>query len=368
MQNRDVLCHPISLTLDFREGARASMLSVIEKVAPGTLHILKQRYNILNQIQKVGPIGRRALAIRLGFTERVLRKEVEVLRNQGLIKSSTQGMKCTPTGITIFHQLDKLMGQHVQSQEKETLLANRLGIHHCSIVSGNTDTDQTSAGDLARTTTEVVDFMLPEGKSTIAVMGGTTMVRVAEAMDQQIGLNRELLFVPARGGLGESVDIQANVIAENMAKRTGGKSRTLYAPEHVRSETYSLLLEEPEIKETLEIVENASLVLYSIGNAMEMAERRGMSSKTLEHLKKTNAVGEAFGEFVNLKGEIVYKLSRIGLQSSKLPSIPHVIAVAGGEKKAKAIEAHMKTVPPHTWLVTDEAAANEILNGGNPLK
>ncbi|MGO2602975.1 MAG: SorC family transcriptional regulator, partial [Alkalibacterium gilvum] len=67
------------------------MLSVIEKVAPGTLYILKQRYYILNQIQKIGPIGRRSLADRLGYTERLLRKEVDVLRNQGLIKSSSRG-------------------------------------------------------------------------------------------------------------------------------------------------------------------------------------------------------------------------------------------------------------------------------------
>lgn len=344
------------------------MLSVIEKVAPGTLHILKKRFYILSHIQKSGPIGRRTLAERLGFTERVLRKEVEVLRSQGLIKISSQGMECTPTGITVFYQLKELMGQHVQSQEKEARLANRLGIQHCTIVIGNSDKDVSSLVDMARATTEVLDFLLPEGKSTIAVMGGTTMLEVAEVMTQQIGVHRELLFVPARGGLGESVDIQANAIAESMARKTGGKSRALYAPEHVRLETYSLLLEEPEIKETIEILENATLVLYSIGSAPEMAQRRGLEEETMKQLIEKNAVAEAFGEFIDPAGDIVFKLSRIGLQSSKLPSIPHVIAVAGGREKATAIKAHMKTVPPHTWLVTDEAAANEILNGGNPLK
>ncbi|PRY82622.1 sugar-binding transcriptional regulator [Alkalibacterium olivapovliticus] len=339
------------------------MLSVIEKVAPGTLHILKRRFYILSHIQKSAPIGRRTLAERLGFTERVLRKEVEVLRNQGLIKTSNQGMECTPTGITVFYQLEELMGQHVKSQEKETRLANALGIQHCTIVIGNSDKDKSSLVDMARASTEVIDFLLPEGSSTIAVMGGTTMLEVAEVMTQQIGLHRELVFVPARGGLGESVDIQANVIADIMARKTSGKSRALYAPEHVRMETYSLLLEEPEIKETLEILENTTLVLYSIGDAFEMAQRRGLDEETLSQLIDKGAVAEAFGEFIDPNGDIVYKLSRIGLQSSKLPSIPHVIAVAGGKEKAEAIRAHMKTVPPHTWLVTDEAAANEILNG-----
>ena len=44
------------------------------------------------------------------------------------------------------------------------------------------------------------------------------------------------------------------------------------------------------------------------------------------------------------------------------------MTVAGGKDKAEAIEAYLKTAPSHTWLITDEAAAKEILNGGNPLK
>ena len=344
------------------------MLSVIEKVAPGTLRILRKRYDILHHIQQRGPIGRRALAKHLDFTERTLRNEVDVLRDQGLINTSSQGMECTPVGLTVFYKLERLMGQQEHSQEIEAKLAERLGIHHCTIVLGNTDQEHERLVEMTRATIEVIDQLLPEGKSTIAVMGGTTMSEIAERMTERFGLHRELLFVPARGGLGESVDIQANVIAENMARKTGGKARALYAPEHVRLETYSLLLEEPEIKETLEILENATLVLYSIGDAKEMAERRGLEKETLQMLKEKEAVAEAFGEFINQKGERVYKLSRIGLRSSQLPSIENVVAVAGGKRKAKAIEAHMKTVPPHTWLVTDEAAANEILNRGNPLK
>lgn len=342
----------------------ACMLSVIEKVVPDMFLLLKRRYHILSQIHRLGPIGRRSLAERLGLTERVLRSEVDVLRNQSLISTSNVGMEITSTGLEVFRKLEKMMGQHVGSQEKETRLANVLSINQCVIVPGDSDKDASVLEDMGHSAVEVLDFLLPEGKNILAVMGGTTMSEVAEAIDEQFGTHRELLFVPARGGLGESVDIQANVIAQKMAHKTKGKSRVLHAPEHVRSETYSLLLEEPEIKETLKIVENASLVLYSIGDAFEMAKRRGMNQERLQKLKNHKAVAEAFGEFVNEKGEIVYKLSRIGLQSSQLGRIPHVVAVAGGKHKAKAIEAHVKTAPPHTWLVTDEAAANEILNGG----
>ncbi|MEL5940615.1 sugar-binding domain-containing protein, partial [Tetragenococcus halophilus] len=43
--------------------------------------------------------------------------------------------------------------------------------------------------------------------------------------------------------------------------------------------------------------------------------------------------------------------------------IPYIFAVAGGKSKAKAIRAYMENAPQQTWLITDEAAANEILRG-----
>ena len=92
------------------------MLSVIEKVAPDIFQTLKRRYHILKQIEKSGPIGRRSLAGRLGFTERILRSEVEILRNQGLIKISSAGMECTSSGIEIYRQLERMMGQHVDQK------------------------------------------------------------------------------------------------------------------------------------------------------------------------------------------------------------------------------------------------------------
>ena len=48
--------------------------------------------------------------------------------------------------------------------------------------------------------------------------------------------------------------------------------------------------------------------------------------------------------------------------------MPTILAVAGGKSKAKAITAYMKNAPQQTWLITDEAAANEILKGTSPLK
>jgi central glycolytic genes regulator len=94
-----------------------------------------------------------------------------------------------------------------------------------------------------------------------------------------------------------------------------------------------------------------------------MAARRKMSEQEILMLKQKNAVAESFGYFFNEAGEVVYKVPRIGLQLKDLQKVPIIFAVAGGQSKAKAVNAYMKNAPKQTWLITDEACANEILKG-----
>lgn len=339
------------------------LIQLIEKLAPETLEVLKERYRILRMISVSSPIGRRLLADKLGMTERVLRTEVDILRKQYLVQSTKSGMVLTPAGEKIIPELEQVFGHILGMKDKETTLARYLGIEQCIIVSGNTDETPVLLDHLGDSVVNLLDQVLPEGRNVIAVMGGTTMAAVAERMSEQLRENRELLFVPARGGVGERVAIQSNSISAVMAQKTGGKHRVLYAPEHVRSQTYSLLLEEPEIKETMNLLKQANCVLLGIGDAMHMAQRRGLSAQLIKELRDKGAVAEAFGEFVDKDGNIIYKIPRIGLKSDSLKDVPNVIAVAAGKHKARAIEAYLRQAPSHLRLVTDEGAANEILKG-----
>lgn len=344
------------------------MLSVIQKVLPDAYETLLRRYRILDVIKKEQPIGRRMLAEKVRLTERVVRKEVDILKINKLISTSSAGMSLTMDGEETIFQLDDLLEREAYYYELGQKLASYLDVKACEVIPGNLDTDPSVLNKMAKRTIEVMNRLLNQDEQIIAVMGGTTLFEVADEMDEDLGNNRELLFVPARGGLGDHTMIEANVIAQRMAQKTGGQFHGLYAPEHVNQQIYGELLKEPEIKNTLDLVESASLILYSIGNPIEMAKRRGLDESTLTLLEEKEAVAEAFGEFINKDGEVVYKLSNIGLQSSALKKIEHILTVAGGQSKAVAIEAYLKTAPSHTWLITDEAATSEILNGGDPLK
>ncbi|GEL13512.1 glycolytic regulator [Lapidilactobacillus concavus DSM 17758] len=338
-------------------------LAWIEMIAPDFLNTIRQRYLILQRIQWMEPVGRRTLSLELDLSERVLRTETDFLKSSGLILSSKSGMVLTEAGHEILVKLDGLMSDLLGFPKKEKQLASILGIDHVLIVSGDSDQQPPVLRRLGQLLNNTLSMLLPDGRNVVAAMGGTTMAAVAKELTPLLSRERQLLFVPARGGIGELVDIQANAICSQMAQNTGGEHRSLYVPENVSERTYEPLLKEPSIKPVLDLIAHANVVIHSIGDAMTMASRRQMPADVIEALKAKQAVAEAFGYFFDETGQVVYKIPRVGLQIRDLNDIPYVFAVAAGAKKAKAIRAYMHNAPHQTWFITDEAAANSLLKG-----
>lgn len=338
-------------------------LKLIESVAPDFLQVLQERYKILRNIYWMQPIGRRSLADSLNLTERVLRTETDLLKKLQLIDASKSGMYLTKKGEDVYEKLGDMMDQLLGMHQVEKKLADHFGIDRCLIAAGDSDRQERILDEFGDLLAESMDLLLPEGENTIAVMGGTTMAHVAERLSNLENDKRHNLFVPARGGIGEAITVQANSVSAMMAMKANGDHRALYVPEQLSDATYNSLLKEPSIVEVLDLISEADCVVHSIGRALHMAARRKMSEAEILQLKQDNAVAESFGYFFDESGQVVYKVPRIGLQLKDLPKIPIVLAVAGGKSKAKAIRAYMMNAPKQTWLITDEAAANEILKG-----
>ena len=338
-------------------------LAWLKAIAPDLMGVVTKRYQVLQFINWMAPVGRRTLAEQMKISERALRTETDFLRGQGLLESSKSGMVLTAKGLETFHGLDHLMNQLLGIKDDEKRLATHLEIDHCLVVSGDADQSSRVLDELGKTLNSTLQLLLPPGHLTIAVMGGTTMAHLASQLTFQLSAGRELSFVPARGGLGEAVTIQANSIAAAMAEATDSKYRALYVPENLSSESYESLIKEPSVKEVLTLIDKAQVVIHSVGDALVMAKRRGMSPDTIRMLKAKHAVAEAFGVFYDAEGKVVYKIPQIGLQLADLDHIPYVFAVAAGKSKSKAIAAYMQHAPSRTWLLTDVGATNSILTG-----
>lgn len=338
-----------------------SIINVQKRLIPDLVEIMQKRYRILRYIEIMQPVGRRSLSQSLQITERVLRSETDFLKDQDLIAISTSGMRLTEEGKIILDQLESIMKEFSSAPELEKQLAAALNLQSCNVVSGNADESDWVKSELGRACVSRLKEVIKEGQ-VISVTGGSTMNAVAEAFTEK--LNKEnLLFVPARGGIGADIKDQANTICQKMANKAGGNYTVLYSPDQVTKEFYETFIQESSIREVLMKIKSADIVIHGIGDAMTMARRRMTSEEDMQKLVLEKAVAEAFGYYFDENGRIVHKVQTVGLQLEDLKNIPHIFAVAGGASKAKAIKAYMKIAPKNTVLITDEAVTNEILKG-----
>lgn len=335
-----------------------SLIDIQKRLLPEFVPVMQRRFDILQYIGLMEPVGRRHLSLSLGITERILRGEVTLLKEQKLISVTSIGMSLTPEGRDVVEGLRHLMREFSGFNSLEKQLQNSLGIKKVMIVSGNSDESYWVKEELGRACVSCMKDILA-GENIIAVTGGTTMAAVAEMLTPDI--QKQILFVPARGGIGEDMQNQANTICAKMAEKSQQRHRVLYVPDQVSDETHSTILKEPAIYEVLSLIKSANIVLHGIGNAITMAKRRNTNSEDLQLLKNRHAVSEAFGYYFDETGNIVHRVQTIGLQLEDLANVEHSIAVAGGSTKAKAIRSYMKQARENTILITDEGAARELL-------
>ncbi|MDV2886216.1 hypothetical protein BTR22_17745 [Alkalihalophilus pseudofirmus] len=333
------------------------LLDIQQKLLPDLLDVMVKRFKILQYIRLMQPIGRRSLSTNLQMSERVLRTEVTFLKDQGLVHFATSGMTVTPSGEALFYQLEDVMKELLGLRNLEEQVEHKLGVKKVLVVAGNSDQDHWVKHELGRASVAELKAKR-EPSDVIAVMGGTTLAAVAEMMTPDAGM-RDVTFVPARGGLGENVENQANTISAELATRAGAQYRLLHVPDQLSEEAYSSLVLEPSIGDILKLIKSARVVIHGIGEANTMASRRGSKSTFIEKIEREQAVAEAFGYYFNREGDIIHKQRTIGLQLDELDN-KYVISVAGGESKAEAISAYMKYRPSDV-LITDESAARRLL-------
>ncbi len=331
---------------------------LLRKIVPELIEIFEKRYTILQTINSMQPIGRRSLASILGIGERSIRTETTFLREVGLIEVNPSGMKITREGEVILEGLKNFSHQLKGFSKLEQKIADLFHLDKVIIVPGNADEDKTSLMNIGKAAAALLKEIIKDGH-TIAVTGGSTVGAVADALSY-IGDLKNTLVIPARGGMGGSVEYQSNTIAATFAKKLGGNYKLLHVPGQLRAEIVETLMDEPGVRSVIESLKKTDILVYGIGKAEDMAIRRNLSRDQIEILIRREAVAEAFGYFFNKNGEIVFSSNCIGLNINDLQKIPRLIGVAGGKQKARVIMAVARHCPGGA-LIIDEGAAHEIL-------
>ena len=163
-------------------------------------------------------------------------------------------------------------------------------------------------------------------------------------------------------------------LAERRTGNVGAPLSGFYYPFHVLPtplllSTRSLcetLLQEAEVQTVMETALRSDMTLVGIGALMPNSEfvRFGYrSQKELELLKNEGAAGEIHGEFFDDQGNVL-KLEHhhrlITVKLMQLKQMKHVIGIAGGSEKIKAIRGAITGGFIHS-LITDETTALKLL-------
>ncbi|WP_237769502.1 sugar-binding transcriptional regulator [Pelosinus fermentans] len=327
------------------------------KIAPEFIAAIEERYDILRSIQHSEPVGRRALAAMLEKGERVVRAQVEFLKNAGLVDFSQMGMTITLEGQLLLKDLSEYIKALHGLTTLEDELSEKLGLKQVIIIPGDSDSDTGVRRELGRAAANVLAQHLNKNDMIVAVSGGTIMANVAEAIHFT---QPSVTVVPARGGLGEKVENQANTIAAAMATKLGGKYRMIHVPEGISEEMLGVMVaNNSNILTVADMIKHADVLIHGIGQAQEMAVRRGFDEEFVSKLINSGAVGEALGHYCTVEGKNIYITSSVGLHLDDLADIGVVVAVAGGQRKAEAIVA-VTNAGGQDVLITDESAAKAI--------
>lgn len=337
------------------------MLTVPEaqqRLLPEMNPLLQSRYRILQSVQLMQPIGRRTLAESLKMTEREIRKETDILRDQGLLDSQKSGMVCTSDGELVIEQLRALVYEWSGLTQLGKTLENHLGLQHVLVVPGDYNDDETVLTLLGKEAAQQFLSTIAT-EQVVAVTGGKSVASLAQFL-QPVDGNHNVTFVAARGGIGHEMQMQANTLVATFAMQMEAQYRTLFLPEHLSEQAYQAMLTEPMVTEIMAYYDRADCVIHGIGSAEEMAIRRNSSPEDLRILEEKGAVSEAFGYYFNAKGDIVHRIRTIGIQLEQVEKCKHIIAVAAGKQKVNAMLSYFKVAPKQTIFITDEAAAKAI--------
>ena len=71
-----------------------------------------------------------------------------------------------------------------------------------------------------------------------------------------------------------------------MATGIGAHHEALFVPEHVQQATFAPLMQEPSVAKTIGLMKKAECLLYSVGSAIIMGERRGLTEEQMATLKR----------------------------------------------------------------------------------
>ncbi|MDT0382235.1 sugar-binding domain-containing protein [Streptomyces sp. DSM 42041] len=259
--------------------------------------------------------------------------------------------------------------------ERSDALRARYGLRHAVVVESpveGADTAAEEAGADPENLGEVAADLLGELVTDGDVLGlawGRSTIHMAAALRQLPPCTVVQLTGVYDAGTADRGSVEA---VRRAAEVAGGEAHPLYAPMLLPdSATAAALRSQTGISRAFEYFDKVTVAAVSIGSWEPGVStvHDMLSDSERAHYSSLGVAAEMSAHLFDAQGRRIGRdLGErcITVEADRLRRIPEVVAIAGGQRKADAIGAVLRSGLV-TSLVTDTAAADHLLQDGTPL-
>jgi deoxyribonucleoside regulator len=254
-----------------------------------------------------------------------------------------------------------------RNRDLEERLVARFGLHEARVLVANQKREEEILKGMGELTAHLIDSNIDDGKILGVSYGRSLLSAVAAlAPTRKVAVT----VVPVIGALGsDNPSIDGPDLVRRIAVAYGGEYRYLPVPLLVEdTRTRDVLVQLPQVYETLNLARKADIVLLGIGALspeVSSAIWKGyLDERQLTRLRNQGAIGHMCGQFYDSEGQALdLEVNRrsIGIGIQTLTGIDSVIAVANGKAKTRAILGALRGKYLNN-LVTDDVTASAILD------
>lgn len=251
--------------------------------------------------------------------------------------------------------------------ERSDALRAHYGLRHAVVV--ETPADQADAPDpenLGAVAADLLGELVSDG-DVLGLAWGRSIITMANALDRLAPCT----VVQLTGVYDVGTDRGSVEAVRTAAAVSGGEAHPLYAPMVLGdSATASALRAQSQIAAAMSYFEKVTVAVVSIGSweAGISTVYDAVSDAERAHYASLGVAAEMSSHLFDAGGRRVGRDLRercITIDADRLRRIPEVLAIAGGKRKAEAINAVLRSGLV-TSLVTDTAAADHLLNSTGP--
>jgi len=257
--------------------------------------------------------------------------------------------------------------------ELEKRLQQAFGLKEALVLKTSPQNGMSTLQRLGQLSARYLERTLTDG-STMAVCLGRTSYETIHAISPSF--QAEVRVAQAVGSMPFAMqELDSATLARELAHNLGGEVFYLNSP--LMGDTVEaghVIRNQRDVKHTLDVAKSADVALTGIGNLDPTISGFSLAgfinADDLAALVVAGAVGDMAGQIYTLDGTLYpceYNQRVIGITLEELKQIPTVMAVAMGQKKARAILGGLRTGAINV-LCTDDQAANEVLKLNGDLR